>query len=98
MAGRRRIDVAEKDLSGFKYFEKLKPLFERLHEAGCVRDKAGNRELHFDEYCTLILLFLFNPIVTSLREEEKGSGPIDRRAAPGSLRGASTRSTIRVCD
>jgi hypothetical protein len=73
MAGRRRIDVAEKDLSGFKYFEKLKPLFKRLHGAGCVRDKAGNRELHFDEYCTLILLFLFNPIVTSLRGLQQAS-------------------------
>jgi len=44
-----------------------KPLLERLHEVGCERDTAGNRELHFDQYCMPILLYLFNPIVTSNR-------------------------------
>ncbi len=39
----------------------------RLHDAGCERDKAGNRRLHFDQYGMLVLLDLFNPIVTSLR-------------------------------
>ena len=73
MAGQKRIDITDTDLSGFKYFEKLKPLFARLHDVGCVRDQAGNRELHYDEYCTLILLFLFNPIVTSLRGLQQAS-------------------------
>lgn len=73
MAGRKQVDITDKDLSGFKYFEKLRPLFARLHDVGCVRDKAGNRELHYDEYCTLILLFLFNPIVTSLRGLQQAS-------------------------
>lgn len=73
MAGRKQVDVTAKDLSGFKYFQALRPLFARLHDVGCVRDKAGNRELHYDEYCTLILLFLFNPIVTSLRGLQQAS-------------------------
>lgn len=73
MAGRKRIEIADQDVSGFKFFEKLKPLLARLHEVGCVRDKAGNRELHYDEYCTLILLFLFNPIITSLRGLQQAS-------------------------
>lgn len=73
MAGQKRIDITDKDLAGFKYFEKLKPLFARLHDVGCVRDQAGNRELHYDEYCTLILLFLFNPIITSLRGLQQAS-------------------------
>jgi hypothetical protein len=34
---------------------------------GCQRDKAGNRELFMDQYCSLVLLFLFNPCVRSLR-------------------------------
>jgi hypothetical protein len=38
-----------------------------LHDAGCQRDKAANRTLHFDEYGALILLALFNPLVRSLR-------------------------------
>jgi hypothetical protein len=46
---------------------KLLPLLERLHRAGCTRDRAHNRRLHFDQYIGLLLLFLFTPIVTSLR-------------------------------
>ncbi len=65
--------AAEEQLSGFKYFKKLLPLFERLHDAGCARDKAGNRTLHFDEYCSLLLLALFNPVLTSLRAVQQAS-------------------------
>ena len=67
MAGKKREDVREQDITGLKFFDKLLPLFERLHDVGCARDKAGNRQLHFDQYASLILLFLFNPVVTSLR-------------------------------
>jgi hypothetical protein len=67
MAGKRREKVREKDITGLKYFDKLLPLFARLHAVGCERDRAGNRRLHMDQYCTLILLYLFNPICTSLR-------------------------------
>jgi hypothetical protein len=67
MAGKKRKDVHEKDITGLKYFEKLAPLLARLHDVGCARDHAGNRTLHFDQYCMLILLYLFNPLVTSLR-------------------------------
>ena len=73
MAGKTREKIREKDITGLKYFDKLLPLFERLHEVGCARDKAGNRRLHFDQYTTLILLFLFNPIVTSLRALQQAS-------------------------
>jgi hypothetical protein len=59
--------VTERQLTGFKYFKKLLPLFERLHDDGCARDRAHNRTLHFDQYCALILLYLFNPAVRSLR-------------------------------
>ena len=67
MAGKRRKKVAEKDLKGLKYFDRLAPLLARLHGDGGERDKAGNRQLHFDQYIMLVLLFLFNPIVSSLR-------------------------------
>jgi hypothetical protein len=73
MAGKRRPEVTDKDVSGLKYFDKLGPLLARLHEVGCARDKAGNRELHFDQYCLLILLYLFNPVVTSLRGIQQAS-------------------------
>ena len=73
MAGKRRDDVREEDVTGLKYFDKLKPLLARLHEVGCQRDKAGNRKLHYDQYCMLVLLFLFNPVVRSLRAIEQAS-------------------------
>jgi hypothetical protein len=73
MSGKRREDVHEKDIQSLKYFDKLLPLLERLHEVGCQRDKAGNRELHFDQYCMMVLLFLFNPVVRSLRAIQQAS-------------------------
>lgn len=73
MAGKKRQDVQEEDVTGLKYFDKLAPLLRRLHEVGCQRDKAGNRDLHFDQYCLLILLFLFNPVVASLRSIQQAS-------------------------
>lgn len=65
--------VREEDVQGLKYFDRLAPLLERLHEVGCQRDKAGNRTLHYDQYCLLILLYLFNPVVTSLRGLQQAS-------------------------
>ena len=73
MAGKKRADVREEDVTGLKYFDKLAPLLARLHGVGCQRDKAGNRRLHFDQYCMLVLLFLFNPVVRSLRAIEQAS-------------------------
>ena len=73
MAGKRREEVREEDVTGLKYFDKLAPLLARLHDVDCQRDKAGNRKLHFDQYCMLVLLFLFNPVVRSLRAIEQAS-------------------------
>lgn len=72
--GRKRLPkVRDEDVTGLKYFHKLRPMLDRLHEVGCQRDKAGNRQLHFDQYCTLVLLYLFNPIVVSLRALQQAS-------------------------
>ncbi|MCB9924370.1 MAG: IS4 family transposase [Planctomycetaceae bacterium] len=65
--------INERDITGLKYFDQLAPLLERLHNDGCERDRAGNRELHYDQYCMLLLLYLFNPIVTSLRGVQQAS-------------------------
>ncbi len=63
----RRQPITEKQLQGFKYFKKLLPLLDRLHDHRVDRDRAGNRVLHYDQYLALMLLFFFNPIVTSMR-------------------------------
>jgi len=73
MAPKKRKDVRDEDITGLKFFDKLLPLFEPMHEIGCRRDKAGNRQLHYDQYCLLLLLFLFNPVVTSLRGLQQAS-------------------------
>jgi hypothetical protein len=39
----------------------LLPLLERLQDAGADRDKAGNRQLFFDQDTALLLLYFFNP-------------------------------------
>jgi Transposase DDE domain len=65
--------IQEKDVRGLKYFDQLAPLLERIHEVGCERDVAGNRSLHYDQYCMLILLFFFNPVVKSLRGLQQAS-------------------------
>jgi len=62
MGAKKKIE--EGDITGLKFFDKLAPLLERLHQDGCERDRAGNRTLHYDQYCMLLLLYLlFNPIV-----------------------------------
>jgi hypothetical protein len=70
---KKRDRIQEQDITGLKYFDRLAPLLERLRDVGCERDRAGNRELHYDQYCLLVLLYLFNPIVTSLRGIQQAS-------------------------
>jgi hypothetical protein len=67
MARKDRPRITEEELQGFKYFKILGPLLESLRKVGSQRDKAGNRQLHFDQYGALLLLYFFNPILTSLR-------------------------------
>lgn len=66
-------DLGDDDLAGFKYLDRLLPMLGRLHEVGCARDRAGNRNLHYDQYCLLVLLALFNPVVRSLRALQQAS-------------------------
>ena len=73
MAGKKQEKIEERDITGLKFFDKLAPLLQRLHDDGCERDRAGNRQLHYDQYCMLMLLYLFNPIVTSLRGIQQAS-------------------------
>lgn len=70
----KRPDVTADDVTGMKYFERLAPLLERLHDTACERDTAENRDLHYDQFCLLLLLGLFNPVVDSLRGLQQASG------------------------
>ena len=94
---KKRHKIKESELQGFKYFKAISGMLESLHQAGCQRDRAGNRKLHMDQYMSLLLLYMFNPICTSLRAVQQASQlkKVQRklgcpRASLGSLSEAST--------
>jgi len=96
MANKRRPEVRASDLRGLKYFKILGTLLDRLHDEATPRDRAGNRKLFFDQYASLLLLYFFNPIVTSLRGIQQASALAKvqkllgcQRVALGSLSEAS---------
>ncbi len=95
--GIKRKKIKDSELKGFKYLKAISKLLEKLHEAGCERDIAGNRTLHMDQYTMLILLYMFNPICRSLRSIQQVSElkKVQKffgvpRASLGSLSEAST--------
>ncbi len=59
--------VTEETLQGCKYFRVLGPLFAPLRTASTERDRAGNRQLFYDQYASLMLLYFFHPVVTRVR-------------------------------
>ena len=94
---RKRHKIKEHELQGFKYFKAISSMLESLQDVGCERDRAGNRILHMDQYVSLLLLYLFNPICTSLRSLQQASElkKVQRklgvpRASLGSLSEAAT--------
>ena len=93
----KRHEIKEHELQGLKYFKAIAGMLEGIHQAGCMRDKAGNRILHMDQFMSLLLLYMFNPICSSLRAVQQASElqKVQRklgcpRASLGSLSEAST--------
>jgi hypothetical protein len=69
----KKAEISERDVGGLKYFRKLRPLLERLHGSGVDPKRPNKRQLHYDDYCMLVLLYLFNPTVSSLRAIQQAS-------------------------
>ena len=72
--------------------------------AGKKREKVRNEDvtglkyfdkLHFDQYCMLVLLFLFNPVVRSLRAIEQASELRKVQRKLGCQRASRFRPTVR---
>jgi hypothetical protein len=59
--------IKDSDVRNVPLLKRLRSLFAPLHGDGAARDHAGNRTLHYDDYCILILLALFSPVELSLR-------------------------------
>jgi hypothetical protein len=94
---KKRRKIKEHELQGFKYFKAVSKILDSLSDVGCGRDRAGNRILHMDQYISLLLLHMFNPICTSLRSLQQASElrKVQKklgvpRASLGSLSEAST--------
>jgi hypothetical protein len=96
----KREKIKEEQLAGFKYFKMLSGLLERLQDAGCQRDRAGNRTLHMDQYVSLLLLYMFNPICTSLRALQQASELVKVQKKLGCARASlgSLSESARVFD
>lgn len=73
MGHEKRKKLEAEDLTGFKYFKRLAGMIETLHDAACQRDRAHNRTLHMDQYITLLLMCMFNPLCASLRSLQEAS-------------------------
>jgi hypothetical protein len=66
-------EFTEQDLQGLNHFRLVRRFLVRLHGARASCDKAGNRELFMDQYCVLVLAWLFNPLIKSLRGLQRTS-------------------------
>lgn len=64
---KKKEPIEESELKGFADLQAMRKLLERLHGIGAERDKAGNRHLHMNDYCLLVLMWLYNPVIDSLR-------------------------------
>jgi len=56
-------------LQGGKYLDNILPLLRRYQSV----KPHHNRKLHFDQYLALILMYFFNPVLTSLRGIQQAS-------------------------
>jgi hypothetical protein len=66
--------LAEKDILCLGHLKRVFDLLDGLAEVGCERDTAGNRELFFNDYCKLVLLHVWNPVIDSLRRLQEATG------------------------
>jgi hypothetical protein len=61
--------IKENDIQRLSILRSFKPLLNRLHtHADC-----HNRQLHYDQYVSLMLLYFFNPTLTGLRSIQQAS-------------------------
>lgn len=75
MAGERQIiEAAATRVCGAGLVGRMRKLLRQLRPIGAERDRAGNRQLFYDQYVSLLLLYFFTPAVTSLRALQQTTG------------------------
>jgi IS4 transposase len=92
--------LAEKDILCLGHLKRVFPFLERLHRVGCDRDKAGNRQLHFDDYCKLVLLYIWNPLIESVHDlrQAVGLANVARTLGVKRFSAGSFSESVRVFD
>lgn len=60
-------------LGAARLIKPMRQLLAQIHAAGTERDRAGNRRFFYDHYLSLLLLFYFNPALTSMRAMQNAS-------------------------
>jgi hypothetical protein len=90
--------IDARQLGHLKKLRHLLPLLEGLRDSGCARDRAHNRALHFDQYVTLVLLYLFNPLIDSMRvlQEAAAVEKIAEQLGVGRFSLGSFSESVRV--
>ena len=92
--------LEDKDILFLKHLQRAFALLEPLHDVGCGRDTAGNRRLHFDDYCKLVLLYTWNPLIASVHDLQQAVGLPKVAKALGVKRfsAGSFSESVRVFD
>ena len=92
--------LKDKDVLHLGHLKKVFKLLEKLGDVGCRRDKAGNRELHYDDYCKLVLLYIWNPLIESVRDLQQAVGlaRVAKALGIGRFSLGSFSESVRVFD
>jgi hypothetical protein len=74
MAKRRGSQSDSLNAQGSDLLRRVFPLLKQIADNSAERDKAGNRRLGYAQYAALVLVGLFNPVLTSARALVAASG------------------------
>jgi hypothetical protein len=101
--GRKRQREGERPavaLRGQRLVQPVLEALERLRPVGAERDRAGNRQLFYDQYVALLLMYFCNPALDSLRALQQATGWEKTRTVLGIRRSSlgSLSEAARVFD
>lgn len=96
----KKEQIEQASLSGMRDLKAIRSLLERLKSVGTERDKAGNRTLHMNEYCLMVLFWLYNPIIDSMRALQQANEleKVQKRFRFGRTSLGSLSESVRVFD
>lgn len=100
MARTSKKNIKESDLAGLRDLAAMARLLKPLHAIGAERDQAGNRNLHMDQYCLLVLMWLYNPVIDSLRGLQQASDlkGVQKRLGVGRASLGSLSESVTIFD